>query len=410
MNIKNIKELLDKLNSGDFSEEEEAAMKAWLHNYNMEGETGLSEEDFAEAKANMIEAIDAVRFRGSKKITLWPRNLFRVNTDANRPAWLGKVAAAAAILLVLGAGLYFYNTRHLEGNEATRDLLNYANHDIAPGRSGATLTLANGKVIALSDKQTGVIVGNEKLAYNDGTEINDPAINARHPELVSGSPHSLLTATTAKGQTYQITLSDGTKAWLNADSKLEFFSNFRNTVQRIVKLEGEAYFEVAKNKRQPFIVETEGQTLKVLGTHFNVNAYPDEAGVKTTLLEGSVQVAGRSAINGRLNTKYSVPNTILRPNQQSLLTSNNITVKQVDVNDAIDWKNGDFIFKEETIETIMHKVARWYNIEVNYQGRVNERFTGTVSRNKNISQVLQMLEQTKGVHFKIEGRKVTVTP
>jgi ferric-dicitrate binding protein FerR (iron transport regulator) len=234
---------------------------------------------------------------------------------------------------------------------------------------------------------------------------------------------------TPKGGTYSIILQDGTKVWLNADSKLEFLSNYRNKLQRIVKLTGEAYFEVAKilsptgrdgrrPERVPFLVESNGQRVEVLGTHFNISAYKGET-IKTTLLEGSVRVAslaplGRGAAGGE-------GSVTLRPNQQSTVhlsplgrdgeaREGNITVKQVDATEAITWKNGKFSFEREEMLSIMRKVARWYNVDVVFQEPLQQvKLTGSISRFENVSKLLDMLENTKEVHFKVEGRTVYVT-
>jgi ferric-dicitrate binding protein FerR (iron transport regulator) len=166
-----------------------------------------------------------------------------------------------------------------------------------------------------------------------------------------------------------------------------------------VAITGEVYFEVAHNPAKPFRVATGSQTVEVLGTHFNINAYTDEAAMKTTLLEGSVKVlnAGQSAL--------------LKPGQQSLVDGNKIQViDHANTEEAIAWKNGYFRFNNEKIRSIMLKLSRWYDIDVEYEGETSdEGYYGTISRYKNISEVLEMLQQTKGVHFKIKGRRVTVT-
>lgn len=166
--------------------------------------------------------------------------------------------------------------------------------------------------------------------------------------------------------------------------------------QRRVKLEGEAYFEVAKDKKHPFIVSSNKQEVKVLGTHFNISSYTDEASVKTTLLEGAVDVNGH----------------ILKPNQQALNNNGKITIGPADMESALAWKEGEFVFNEdEELGSIMKKIARWYDVEVHYADPqiAHAKFWGTISRFKNISDVLGKLEMTKKVHFKVEGRRIVVT-
>lgn len=318
-----------------------------------------------------------------------------------RRLWPRVAAAVAAITL----GVWFYQPvlnwfqDHPGGSAATRDL--YTN-DIAPGKNTATLTLANGKVINLSDTKTGVIIDASKLTYNDGTNVNTTSTSppVGLPSLAGGELQAadnnvqMLTASTPRGGMYQVVLPDGSKLWLNADSKISFPSQFIGDERKILLLYGEVYFEVAKNKQKPFFVETKGQEVEVLGTHFNINAYPDESGIKTTLLEGSVRV---NAIT-------------LKPNQQAITINKQITIKKVNAAAIIDWKNGEFLFNDEPLESIMRRVARWYNVEVIYRSiNPKETFGGSISRFENVSKVLENLELTGGIHFKIEGRKIIVS-
>lgn len=340
----------------------------------------LDEEEQQEILNNIYSAARAKPVKIRKMVSLWPR--------------IGVAAAAVAAIVF---GVWFFNGERGVLKQVQDDVT-YKN-DIAPGKNTATLTLANGKTIMLSDAKNGVIVGANNLTYNDGSKIT-----ARHPELVSGPPHSLIAATTPRGGTYQVILSDGTKVWLNADSKLEFPSQF-NGKERKILLDGEAYFEVTKDKEHPFIVESRGQLVEVLGTHFNINAYEDEAAVKTTLLEGSVRVA----IGGR-HPDLRQDDVVLKPNQQAQVSEKGIKVMDnADIEDITAWKNGYFKFGEN-LESIMAKVSRWYDVEVIYEIRPDPNFVfnGEISRNKNLSQILDMLEYTGNVHFKIEGRKIVV--
>ena len=206
------------------------------------------------------------------------------------------------------------------------------------------------------------------------------------------------TITIPNGGQYQLILADGTKVWLNAASSLKFPTAFPGK-QRTVELTGEAYFEVAKNKNQPFNVKTPTQTVQVLGTHFNINAYSNEPFVKTTLLEGSVNV---SSAGGSL---------LLKPGQQALLNNSGLaTLKDdVDTDEAIAWRNGLFQFNDVDIKTIMRQVARWYDVDVEFKGQVPAyTFHGKISRNLNASTVLKIFELS-GINFTIEGRKIIVS-
>lgn len=324
--------------------------------------------------------------------------------------WALIALAAAAVAAIVFGVLLFSVPRH---PDAGQDLA-HAAQDIAPGKNTATLTLANGKTITLSDSKTGVVVAASGLSYNDGTEIKDSAMNGRHSELVSESrtgKATMLIASTPRGGTYQFTLPDGTRVWLNAASKISFPVQFTEATRKIV-LSGEAYLEVAKNKTKPFIVKSSEQEVEVLGTHFNINAYGDENSTRTTLLEGSVAVTSTTPRSKRPNERALVyPGTVLLPNQQSILTKDNqVTVKQVDPVQAIAWKNGIFDFNNTPLESIMKQVSRWYDVEVIYRDDAAKRVTisGAVSRYDKVSRVLKALEFTGSVKFTVEGQKIFV--
>jgi ferric-dicitrate binding protein FerR (iron transport regulator) len=337
------------------------------------------------------------------------KELAEESTPAKTTKLWPRIFTVAAAVAAIAFGVWFYNTsRYPEaGNDLT--LANYKNN-IAPGGNRATLT-SNGKSINLSDTKTGLAINAAQLTYNDGTKIDPSALG-----MTEGDSRAL-EVITPRGGTYFVILQDGTKVWLNADSKLEFLSDYRNKLQRIVKIEGEAYFEVAKNKRKPFMVQSAGQNITVLGTHFNISAYEGE-GIRTTLLEGSVSVRhleGSAATRDLLNStnKRSLPavrdDVVLKPNQQSLLTPNaGITVTEADPN-ATAWVKGAFSFNNASLEVVMKQLARWYDVEVVYpNGIPNRRFTGDLDRKLTAAEALDLLRFTK-VKFKIEGKKIIVT-
>ncbi|WP_316794269.1 FecR family protein [Pedobacter frigoris] len=416
----NIKELADKFSAGNCTEEELAILENWYLQWKPEDYE--MDSDRLDALMKSVWEEMPVHTK-DKTIKLWPR-----------------VAAVAAAVAMVVFGVWFFNYR----GEILRDALDdksVVQNDVAPGKNGATITLGNGKVIELSDAKSGVVIGEDKLAYNDGTEIDNSSLSRsdillRRAREGLGSPRGGessagakdMTASTTKGQTYIFTLPDGTKVWLNAASTLTIPSDFSGTESRKVELTGEAYFEVAKNKKRPFIVESNGHEVTVLGTHFNISAYADEGSIKTTLLEGSVSVRHAEFISASRNRKSALQGrdpdlrqdddsfklgeaVILKPNQQSVVSgSNRISVTNVDAGAFVDWKNGEFIFEGETLESIMRKVARWYDIEVTYAANAPKEFalSGVVSRTRNISAVLERMESTGKVNFKIEGKKVTV--
>jgi len=308
-------------------------------------------------------------------------------------------AAAAAIFIVFGLWLYI----EIASSPATRNEVAYQN-DIAPGSNKAYLTLANGERILLNDAQNG------RLAEQGGVSVHKTADGDLVYEGNTSAAGSVIvynTIETPKGGQYTLTLPDGSKIWLNAASRVKFPASFAGAAKRRVELSGEAYFQIAKDKKHPFIVATDKQEVEVLGTHFNVNAYEDEKAVKTTLLEGSVKVVvigAEGSVAGGLKSK------ILKPGQQSTLDDKGIEVASVELDEAVAWKAGIFLFNEETLESIMKRLARWYDFEVEYKDADRQRvFGGGVSRYDNISKILTKMEKTGGVHFKIEGRKIIVT-
>ena len=303
-------------------------------------------------------------------------------------------AAAAIVVLALGYTLYQANTlQKLLGDS-------FAKHEpIVPGKATATLRLANGQLIPLKENEDGLVIDSKSLTYTDGTGVAVPEEQALHTqEMLLSTP---------KGGTYQVLLPDGSKVWLNALSSIKLPADFESAFERQVELSGEAYFEISKSemklngqyKRRPFLVNIGDKKVEVLGTHFNVNSYAEEPGVKTTLLEGSVRVVAGNK------------QQLIIPGQQALATNQNIVATTVDVEEVTAWKNGNFQFSDEKIQPIMLEIGRWYNVEVVYQGKVtNESFWGTISRSKPITDVLASLEETGAVHFKIEGRRIIVMP
>ncbi|WP_316791370.1 FecR family protein [Pedobacter frigoris] len=352
----------------------------------------LDEDEQQEILNNIYKAVPAVP-SANRKIKLWPG--FGMT--------LGMAARIAAVVGVLVFGLWFFNYRSDDLRDDLNDKNIYAN-DITPGKNGATITLASGKIIQLSGAKTGVVIGQD-LKYSDGEILRDALDDKKEDDkgdVLSSRVSRDLVASTTKGQTYEFTLPDGTKVWLNAASKLQIPSNFSQGDVRKIYLDGEAYFEVTKNKKRPFVVESNGQQVEVLGTHFNINSYADEGSVKTTLLEGSVRVATRSA--------GAESSAVLKPNQQASLTNDVIKVKEANTEEVLAWKNGSIVFRDKTLEGLMRELARWYDVTVVYADNApkNVTFSGAVSRTRNISTVLERMQTTGSVKFKIEERTITV--
>nr|WP_249207897.1 FecR domain-containing protein [Chitinophaga hostae] len=205
--------------------------------------------------------------------------------------------------------------------------------------------------------------------------------------------------TTPPGGQYQLVLPDGSKVWLNAASSLRFPAGFSGR-ERKVELKGEAYFEVAENVKMPFVVQTGDNTVQVLGTHFNLMAYQEEPSTNVTLLEGAVRVL------------HKTDTALLKPGQQAILAANRRieTVKLADTEKIIAWKNGYFSLNGEGTAVVMRQLARWYNTEVEYAGKVPDlKFEGSIKRSYDLRDVLAILEES-GIHFRVEGRKIVVLP
>lgn len=302
--------------------------------------------------------------------------------------------AAAVLLLVIGTWKFFSNTATIN-SEAK---IVHAN-DITPGGNRATLTLADGRSIDLSEAQTGIVVHDEDITYSDGASLVAIDNEGKKIEKV----HQLMLAT-PRGGTYRITLSDGTSVWLNSASTLRYPSRFADN-ERVVELEGEAYFEVAKVAKQqgkgekkegwPFRVVSAGQTVEVMGTEFNIAAYPDDAEIKTTLVKGRVQVA---------SDRERLSPTILVPGQQSTFNHEKIEVNTVDVQRYIAWKDGFFYFNGDSPEKAFAQLSRWYDIELSYANTIPAvQFYGKVERNKTLGSLLKILEKA-GLEFEVVSK------
>ncbi|WP_316838223.1 FecR family protein [Pedobacter nutrimenti] len=408
-------ELINKQFKNELSATEEKQLQAWLDS-DLENKVLFDQLNDADYRRVQLQAMGSFTdeetalagFLAKQKLT--KQKLTKQKFEKKTYKLWPRIAAAAAILLIVGLSIFFYTSyfsapRH---SGAGQDL-GLASNDIKPGSNKAYLVLSNGKRLSLTDaangelaKEAGVEItktADGQVVYKTASDISD-RINGRHPELDSGSPHqysnALNTIETPRGGQYQIRLPDGSKVWLNAASKLIYPVSFNGRGQREVSLDGEAYFEIYKNKLQPFVVKSKNQEVTVLGTHFNINSYTDEGSVKTTLLEGSVRVN----------------EAVLKPGQQSILAGGKISVVLADLDETMAWQKGDFVFKNESLESIMKKISRWYDVEVVYAKGAPKNITlgGLISRNKNLSAVLKMMEMTKKVKFKVEGKKVTVLP
>jgi ferric-dicitrate binding protein FerR (iron transport regulator) len=308
------------------------------------------------------------------------------------------VYRAAAIILIAGLGAFYLNSNSKKKDVATQPVQVVTN-DVSPGSNKAILTLANGSQIVLEDASSGQLAqqGNSQVIKGANGELIYKATGAPVQEVLYN------TVSTQRGGEYKLILPDGSAVWLNALSSIRYPTAFVGN-ERLVEITGEAYFEVTENKTRPFRVMVNSQTgnrdmeVTVLGTHFNINAYTDELTTKTTLLNGSVKVTKGTS------------SAILKPGQQTEL--NDIgkirVINDVNVYEAVAWKEGRFEFNDTDLKTILRQVMRWYDVQVEYQSDIPDRyFTATISRHKTLSGLLNILRQSD-VDIELEGQKLTV--
>ncbi|WP_213086888.1 FecR family protein [Chitinophaga agrisoli] len=346
-------------------------LRYWYYNYEMQDLPELTEEQINQVIALQPPALPAV------KVRRFPL------------AWL----AAASLLLLIGTAAFFLLYQQKQAPPAQA-----LSKPIVPGGNKAVLTLASGETIVLDSVQKGALArqGNVRIVKTaNGLVQYQFAAN----EATAGD-HAINRIATPAGGQYQLVLSDGTRVWLNASSAIHFPASFQAGI-REVELTGEAYFEVAANAASPFVVNAGGQRTEVLGTHFNINDYKDNGNIIITLLEGKIRV-------GKDQQQVT-----LAPGQQALVQDNHpITVNEnANIEMAVAWKNGLFKFNDTPLEDVMLQLSRWYDVDVSYEGQMaDRRFSGEITRNAGITEVLAMLQLLK-VKFTIKdngGRKTII--
>ena len=379
--------MLDKYQDGTASSAEKTLIEEYYRRLEMAGTTELSAEEEIALRQAMYKNITAGMVERDTVVVPFRRKNYSL------------AAAAAVLLIAIGAGSYYWLFKVQTTHPHNNDMAKAKHHDLPPGRDAATLTLADGRTIVL-DSASGTI---SKQGGATVINLNGQVSYAKAGDKTEQAQIVYNTITTARGNQYQLILADGSKVWLNSASSLRFPTAFTGD-KREVELDGEGYFEVAKNAAKPFHVKTNTQDIEVLGTHFNVNAYKDEETIKTTLLEGRVKV--NSAIGNRQSA-------ILKPGEQASVSqssqqSQSITVQTVDLDQVMAWKNGWFEFDSTDIKTIMRQISRWYDVDVRYEVKPNnETYGGRISRNLNLSNILKMLE-TYGVHYRLENKTLVV--
>jgi len=390
MDNQQIQDLMERFQTGKCTRSELVKVRHLVHKFREDESSGLSELELDSIGEEMHTAID----RELAFIVPKPKRLLRLNVR-----WAVLAAAGAAFMVLF---VYFFKDPWYYKRFA---------NNIGPGSSKAVLVLNDGESIRLEGASIGLLAmqsdtrivktGDGKIVYTD------------HPGGASIAEMNRIE--TPRGGNYKISLPDGTMIWLNAASTLTYPISFNGRGERRVKLSGEAYFEVSKDRSKPFLVESNGQVVEVLGTHFDVRCYADDNEARTALLEGSVSLTtpwvGPSSLNMAMVGKSAEQNSVvLKPGEMAMNSVGRIRVKQVDVASAVAWKDGELSFRNESVENIMKQISRWYDVEVVFENKDTAHLSlgGSMSKYEDLSNVLRVLELTGDLKFKLEGRKVTV--
>lgn len=377
MSKKDATDLLNRYRNGQVSEEEKTLVESWYAEYTQNAAT--PEIDDQELENNREEIL---------------RRILSEVSDQRKINYRRLISIAAFAILIIYAGVFFIKQRKPHQDQpalaAKKD-----NSNLLPGGNRAMLILSNGNTINLNDTKNGALANEKGVLIHKNA--NGRITYDRAGRNASHEANVFNTVVTPKGGQYQLVLGDGTKVWLNAASTLKYPVTFSGP-KREIELSGEAYFEVAHDQHKPFRVISNGQTVEVLGTHFNVNAYPDEKITRTTLLEGSVKV-----LAGEMSSK-------IKPGEQVQFKDGHLAVTPADIEEAIAWKKGFFYFKDADIQTVMRQLSRWYDVSVKYEGQVPTReFSGQMNKNITASQLMHILS-IEQIHYRIEGRTIIIMP
>ncbi|QNL51071.1 FecR family protein [Olivibacter sp. SDN3] len=385
MNQQQLLSLLKRYDAGTCSKEESVLLERWFAERSAaEDWHWESEEERLLVQQLMRSRIEAQLFATEK-----PRRLWTVK----------KIAVAASIFLCFLTAIGLYVSYRIDDGTT----LSHTEQAVEPGSQAAFLTLADGSTIRLDDAQTGTLFDENGVAIKklDDGELLYEVGGGGTPMAEQGNV-PINTISIPRGGQYQLILPDGTKVRLNSASTLVYPNAFVGD-ERVVSLTGEAYFEVAKNEHKPFKVKAGDTEIQVTGTHFNINAYADEQQVTTTLVEGGINVLKKNQ------------EVALQPGQQAVsrLDDSPISIETVDTDYALAWLEGDFVFENQDIKTIMKNIARWYNVDVIYESSApttRKAFGGTYTKSKGIEELLSHLETLSNntVRFKLKERRVTV--
>lgn len=390
MRANEISTLVYKYKTGTLSDKEEERLNSWIED-NPKNKILFDELKNDEIIKNELEESHPINKENTRK-NIWDKIKLQI-PELNVPVRSGrnywKISGIAAGLIVfLGLAVYLFTQKKQASNLTVKSDVE------APKNNRATIILADGQKVALDSVLSGTIAlqANYKLI-----RLEDGQLTYQSSGGVTGSKMIYNTIENPKGsKVVDVLLSDGTRVWLNSGSSITFPVNFL-LKDREITFYGEAYFEVAPDKKKPFIVHSGKIDVQVLGTGFNIKAYDNEQNIKITLLEGSIE----------LNSQQS--KALLKPGEQAVVTDI-ITVKNdIDIPNVMAWKNNKFIFNNDTIFEIMKQLERWYNIKTEYKDSVtNEEFVGNISRDVNLLQILDLLSETKAVQFEIRDNTVVV--
>lgn len=380
MNKDEIKQLAERIASGIASDEEVLRYNQIYDSFQLSGSEWEDEIYGNKAELEIV-----------MKKNIWEKT--GIEKPVARLKWLRWAAAAAVMITLCSTSFFIFRNRVPDVSiTSLQTQQERFKHDVAPGQQGAILTLSNGNTIVLDSPDNG------SLAQEGGVRVTK-----KNGEIIYNIQDNLSkvvynTMTTPKGRQYNLTLTDGSKVWLNAASSITFPTAFAGGVRK-VSVAGEVYFEIAHRDQMPFIVQKEEMSIEVLGTHFNVNSYDDENSINVTLLEGSVKVTTGKA------------NNIIRPGQQLQVRHESMKlIDNADIGAVMAWKNGLFRFQGAEIGYLMRQLSRWYDLEVVYHNNVDDLFYAEIPQNSKLSDVLKALELTGKVKFEISGNKLTVLP
>lgn len=389
-----VTQLVIKMINGELTVVEQAELNEWLstnpkNNALLEKllDKNLWSKEIADMNAydtetalhQMLQRINYEHKDDRPRSKLWP--------------YLSKMGAAAALLIAIGAIFYFLNPKTADPQKLQ------ARQEVkSPKKSSQImLTLSDGSQVNLESVSKGTSIRQGSAVVTEKNKTLTYRVAPGASNKVSSIAYNTLTV--PMGKKYQVTLPDGTEVWLNSNSSLKYPVTFE-AKERLVELSGEGYFQVAHQAKQPFKVKSKDQVVEVLGTHFNIEAYPEDKKTSTTLVQGSVQVAKTNSL------------AKIKPGQTAVnLPAQQLRIEPANISEALAWKDGLFSFSDDRIEDIMRKVGRRYNVEVEFQGDVKDkRFWGVFPQDKGLENLLKNLEQTNTIHFKVDGRRIIVMP